>query len=161
MTQPREPVHAAFTFDDLVSDLVHDLLQILTRETRGLGITVAQAYLLRQLNRHGRLSAAMIGDSLGITSGPVTSITRRLVRSGLIEDHRDDEDRRVVWFTLTESGRTTLRRLTEDTRAFWARLFEEMGQGSGEASIASLKIFAQSVRRLEQHLPPGSKGPSV
>lgn len=125
------------------------LVQLLGQETRRLGITIPQAHLLRQLRRREACTAAMVGEILGITSGPVTSITRRLERRGLIHRRRDRTDRRVVWFSLTEAGNALLDRFVEDSRGFWRLVFADLGEDAGQSAIDGLRVFAQSLVRAQ------------
>lgn len=147
----RAADHAA-TFDALLADVAHVLVQLLGQETRRLGITIPQAHLLRQLRRRGECTAAMVGEILGITSGPVTSITRRLEHRGLIQRRRDGTDRRVVWFSLTGAGNALLDRFVEDSRGFWRLVFEDLGEDAGQSAIDGLRIFAQSLVRAQSLL---------
>ena len=61
----------------------------------------------------GRIKIKDIADKLGITSGGVSQIVDNLVRDGLVVRQTSDDDRRVSWVVLSESGRNR-RRLIEE-----------------------------------------------
>lgn len=144
------PSRHAERFDEMLADVSHVIVQILGQETRRLGITIPQAHLLRQLRRRGELTAAMVGDLMGITSGPVTSITSRLEAHGLIRRRRDANDRRVVWFSLAPAGDALLDRFIADSRSFWMLVFADLGEEGGQAAISGLRAFAASLSRARE-----------
>ena len=61
----------------------------------------------------GRIRIKDIADNLGITSGGVSQIIDNLVKDGLVVRETSDEDRRVSWVVLSESGKNR-RRLIEE-----------------------------------------------
>lgn len=90
-------------------------------------ITIAQAFLLRNLAEHGACTASTIGDFMGITSGPVTSLTKRLMAKGLLKRQQDEEDGRVYWFSLTPEGHDLVAQFSEYRQAQWAYLLSQLG----------------------------------
>lgn len=155
--QGSEAPQLAAAFDEMLADVSHVLVQLLGQETRRLGITIPQAHLMRQLRRRKECTAATVGDVLGITSGPVTSITRRLEQHGLIRRRRDPVDRRVVWFSLTSEGDATLDRFIADSRKFWEVVFADLGDPAGISAIEGLRSFAESLGHARDlyERPPG------
>lgn len=129
-------------FDELVPELVHYALHAVFLETRHVGLTVPQAYLLRQLRKLGPWTAAQVGEALGITSGPVTSLTKRLIREGLLSRDGDPHDRRVAWFSCTPRGVALLDAMSP---MVWQGFFQEIG------TERAAEIF-EMMRALTRHL---------
>jgi MarR family transcriptional regulator, organic hydroperoxide resistance regulator len=50
------------------------------------------------------LTVGTIGERLGLDSGTLTPLLKRLEQSGLVERHRDPDDERRVLVTLTSAG---------------------------------------------------------
>ena len=74
-----------------------------------LGLTLPQAIILLALDANG--GRAIMSDLASLTqqsAGTLTGIVDRLIAAGLVERERDEEDRRVVWVTLTEAGRAKI-----------------------------------------------------
>ena len=65
---------------------------------------------LRYYDRAGRLTrtVARLARFLGITKGPASRTTNRLVRRGYLLSEMNEADRRVPLFSLTEAGRKAL-----------------------------------------------------
>lgn len=110
-------------------------------------ITVPQAMLLNHLLRRGPNTASAIGEMLGITSGPVTSLTKRLIAKGLMDRQQDRNDARVVWFSLTEEGKALALLLDEHSTKRWALLMNELGEQRAEES---LQLIEDVLRALDE-----------
>jgi DNA-binding MarR family transcriptional regulator len=77
---------------DYASDLARD------------GVSAAQVSVLMKLRLYGDLSISGLASLMGLGLPNVTGIVDRLEERGLVERHRDPDDRRVVRVRLTESG---------------------------------------------------------
>lgn len=112
--------------NDLLPTMAAKLLDFI-REVPGSEITLAQGFLLRHLQVHGPCTASNIGLMLGITSGSVTSLTKRLMTKGLLQRTKDPEDGRVHWFSLTRAGEAAAQQVALHRQKEWKRLVEKLG----------------------------------
>jgi DNA-binding MarR family transcriptional regulator len=84
------------------------------RETHRPGeLTDAQYSLLFCLRHESRMSVRELADAAELSPASVTEMLDGLAAAGLVERHRSDRDRRVVFTSLTDSGRG----LVEERRA--------------------------------------------
>ncbi|SFK67802.1 DNA-binding transcriptional regulator, MarR family [Paenibacillus sp. 1_12] len=81
------------------------------------GMTPAQGFLLERLEIEGPLKASQIADMLCYTPGAITTLSDKLIAAGLVERERTDEDRRVVYLSITEAGRQMLGTIRLQRRA--------------------------------------------
>jgi DNA-binding MarR family transcriptional regulator len=142
-------------FDQLFPVLMQNLLQHVTRETQKVGLTVAQFYFLRQLRRDGPWTAAQVGDALGITSGPVSGLTKRMITQGLVDRRTDEDDRRVAWFSVTERGQALLAEAERHLLGLWGNIVHEFGAERGGELLDLLAAVSGVLRQLQ----PGSREP--
>lgn len=70
-----------------------------------LGLTYPQFLAMRLLWREGSLSVGEISERLGLDSGTVTPLIKRLGLMGLVTKMRRTDDERRVDISLTEAGR--------------------------------------------------------
>lgn len=98
--------------DSLERSIIRSLRRIIravglySRELlRRRNLTTSQLATLRQLGRHGALSAGDLARGIAVSQATVTGIVDRLERRGLVTRSRDLEDRRRVVIDLTEAGR--------------------------------------------------------
>lgn len=83
----------------------HELELLSKRMIRTLGVTGPQRMVLRIVSRRPGISATGICTAARIHASTLTGILERLVRRGLLERGRDEEDGRRARFHLTDAGR--------------------------------------------------------
>jgi len=109
---PDLPADDGWESDSLERSIIRSLRRIIravglySRELlRRRNLTTSQLATLRQLGRHGALSAGELARGISVSQATVTGIVDRLERRGLVTRSRDLEDRRRVVIDLTEPGR--------------------------------------------------------
>ncbi|WP_042352902.1 MarR family winged helix-turn-helix transcriptional regulator [Bacillus massiliigorillae] len=75
--------------------------------------STTHALALEFLSAEGKQTASNLAISLSVTTGAVTGIVDKLVKSGLVKRTRDMKDRRVVYMEITEQGMKLLKPLRE------------------------------------------------
>ncbi len=106
---------------------------------------------LRYYARAGRLTRTVAGLArfMGITKGPASRTTSRLVRRGYLLSEINEADRRVPFISLTEAGRNAL----QDDPIL--RLAESIGK----LTVAERAAFASGLETVfESMLPDKPKG---
>lgn len=78
---------------------------------RDWGVTSTQYNVLRILRgaSPNRLTCSAIGERMITAEPDITRLLARLKSMNLIEQERDDQDRRVVWTRISEAGLKKLR----------------------------------------------------
>jgi len=72
---------------------------------RRRNLTTPQLAALRQLRRHGAMSAGELARGVALSQATITGIVDRLEQHGLVTRSRSSEDRRRVVVELTAAGR--------------------------------------------------------
>jgi len=130
-------------------NLFRTLVKKMSHEwNRNMGDTfsMTQFRTLYMLNERGPQKAAELADILCVTSGAITGLADKLIEKGLVERQRSEDDRRVVYLRITDSGKQVLKELREKQKETIARLFE----GLPEEDILHLKrIFTALLERVE------------
>jgi DNA-binding MarR family transcriptional regulator len=92
------------------------LLGRLDELLRPHGLTFAryEALVLLTFSRRGALPLGKMGRRLQVHPTSVTSIVGRLEAAGLVERRPHPEDRRTVLAEITDTGRATVERATND-----------------------------------------------
>jgi len=123
-------------------------------------VTVAQAFLMHHLWHHGPCTASTLGELLGVTSGPVTSLTKRLIGRGLVTRRPDAHDGRVVWFSLTADGVELAHRLSQHSEGQWGVVIAKLGRHKALATLAIMEDTIRVLNELES-APPNHTSESV
>jgi DNA-binding MarR family transcriptional regulator len=77
--------------------------------------TIAELGVLMVLGQAGEINARALSRMMDMTPGTISQYLSRLARRGLVNQRRDEKDRRTWWLTLTEDGEETYRTAYEGT----------------------------------------------
>lgn len=106
----REEMEAAFATFRRVGAAMRARFQLALAQS---GLTFPQWFLLKHVRMHGRVAATELAEALDVSPANVTGMVDRLEREGLAARARSDEDRRVVFVTITPAGRAKMRAIEE------------------------------------------------
>lgn len=110
--------------------------------SRQSGLTASQLLLLQTLEDEGECTAGRIAARLGITQATTTSLVQKLEAKGLVDRKRGDTDRRTVWLTLSESGRTKIAEAPDSLQELFSQRFEKLEDWEQMMLMASLERVA-------------------
>ncbi|QCT03330.1 MarR family transcriptional regulator [Paenibacillus algicola] len=79
-----------------------------TRDKMGIDLTREQFQTLRMIRSHEQCTSKLLSELLCVGKSSISSNVNRMEERGWIERHRDDEDRRVVYLSLTAEGENVL-----------------------------------------------------
>lgn len=135
---------------DLVSELTEaSMLLAKTIRRAGaeqvgpLGITFAQARLLRTLADAGALRMVDIAHRLGVVPRSATDLVDGLEDAGLAGRWPDPADRRSVLVELTPSGRETLARMGAARYQAAATVFGRLEENEQRRLLALLRVVVE------------------
>ncbi len=95
-----------------------------------LGLTYPQYLVMLALWEEDGQPVSALGRRLGLDSGTLSPLLKRLEASGRVQRHRDAGDERVVNVLLTSEGAA----LRGDAVGIPARLFAQLGLEAAEAA---------------------------
>jgi len=117
---------------------------------RPAGISVLQYTALTVLERHPDLSSAQLARNSFVKAQSIADIVEALQERGLVERHRDPQDRRRLVLALTRDGR----KLLSQYRRKVAALEDEMLDGLTARQAAELRHSLSVCRAaLAEHAP--------
>ncbi len=107
------------------------------------GLTYPQYLVLLALWQQDDMTVKRIGEKLGLDSGTLSPLLKRLEAAGYVRRLRDPADERQVIVSLTENGRVL------KTEAF--NILAEIGKASG-CSLQEVGELREALHRLTQRL---------
>jgi DNA-binding MarR family transcriptional regulator len=110
-------------------------------------LTPAKFWFLMYLYRKDKATVNDLSQETGITSGATSLAIKSLEKSGYVERIRDHEDRRVVWVSLTESGKKTIEEITQKRAKLCQELLENLTETEKEIFLLIMK------KMLSNHTP--------
>lgn len=126
----------------LVKELELSVRSHLDDLMRPVGLTVLQYTALTVLERHGDISSAQLARNSFVTAQTMADMVVILEELGLIERHRDPDDRRRLLIALTPAGRAIL----ADRRPHVAAIEKRMTGALSPSDTALLRRFLDDCR---------------
>ena len=109
-----------------------------TKRNNSLLMLLHMIYGLTEENK-GRVKVSEIAKICGMAMAATSKAIRRLENEGYIERSMDDRDRRVVYISLTETGKKTYREMLEKTNDDFTRLVGKMGEQEAQQFMRLLE----------------------
>ena len=79
-------------------------------------ISCSQMVALDLVSRNSQVHMKDIALQLGIQMSSATALIQRLIRQKMLKRHHDEEDRRLVWVTITPRGRKVVNHILDQKR---------------------------------------------
>jgi DNA-binding MarR family transcriptional regulator len=99
---------SAYQLDNQLCFAIYRAGQAMNRTYKSLltplGLTYPQFLVMLVLWEHGELSVKQIGGYLGLDSGTLTPLLKRMEQSGFVTRRRDALDERIVRVAATDAG---------------------------------------------------------
>lgn len=120
---------------------------------KNFAITSTQYNVLRILRGAGcrGLTCSSIGARMIASVPDITRLLARLKSQGLIDQGRDEEDRRVVWTTITPAGLELLHRMDPMIRTLPGEL---LGQLTPEELREFVRLLEKARERAQKEIEP-------
>ncbi|MDK1488879.1 MarR family transcriptional regulator [Sinorhizobium sp. 7-81] len=107
------------------------------------GLTYPQYLVLLALWQQDRMTVKRIGEEMGLDSGTLSPLLKRLEAAGYVSRLRDPGDERQVIVSLTEKG--------QDLKAEAFGILAEIGKASG-CTLEEVRELREALHRLTQRL---------
>lgn len=112
-------------------------------------ITMDQFQLLDYMARHERCTSTELADVFAVGKSSITAMITRLVDKGILQRTRDEDDRRVVYLTLTEHGESDYRKVQE-------KIMQTVSAYMGHFEADEIEGFISAFEKLARLIREGS-----
>ncbi|MEH7305145.1 MarR family winged helix-turn-helix transcriptional regulator [Neobacillus drentensis] len=126
-----------------VSFQVHKKAENLIKGQIGDDLTNDQHYILRYIHQAKECTSTELADAFEVNKSAITAIINRMADRGLIERTRDENDRRVVYLTLTNEGYTLYENCQEKVQLLVESIITQFDQSEITAFINTYEKLAQ------------------
>lgn len=117
----------------------------LVKEQIGSDLTNDQHYTLRYINQVGSCTSSELAEVFDVKKSAITAMITRMWEKGLIQRTRDENDRRVVYLTLTEKGNELYAKTEEKIHKLVESLITRFDQ-------AEIQQFIETFEKLNKVL---------
>jgi DNA-binding MarR family transcriptional regulator len=124
------------------------------RDLDEFGLTVPQFAVLRSIQLRDRWpTMTALADETLLRSATVTGIVDRLAKMGLVQRHRDPDDRRRILVELTETGRHLVEGVRLGRIARVQGTLSHLSPGDAQELLRLLSLYLEALGiQLEKHL---------
>ena len=109
---------------------------------REIGLPSPQLLVMKEIELQGRAKPSQIAKAVHLSQATVTSIIDRLASAGLIVRERSNEDKRVVYLTLTTAGNEKMANAPDLLQAGFIERFSKLEEWERLQLISSLQRIA-------------------
>ncbi|GGD64656.1 MarR family winged helix-turn-helix transcriptional regulator [Paenibacillus nasutitermitis] len=113
-------------------------------ESLAPGLTEGQLGVLELLLQHQPMKPSDLLAYLSTTPAAITTLLDRMERGGLVTRSRDDHDRRIVWVTVTDKGRSEAKRGIELRDAYIGEALDRISSHNQQLLVYLLGKVANS-----------------
>ncbi len=111
-------------------------------------LTAPQVNLLGPLAENGPMSSGQLAEAAGLTPATTTHMLDQLAVAGVVERKRQEDDKRVVITSLTDTGVEMLTSRTDEMRASWDQALEQFSAEELEHASEVIKAICTFVDDL-------------
>lgn len=154
MTDHSSPAHVLEGFPAAASAFVAALESNRLRIARDAGLTGTELRALFYVARVKSTTPKDLAAHLGMTTGAVTAISRRLVEAQLLHRVDHPEDRRSLYLELTPEGHATMLQM----HGGFADMLED---ATSTLSSVELEIFTNALQTVSKQVKNRSEAPQT
>lgn len=110
-------------------------------------VTVNDMHVIEAIGRGEPKNMTAVARTLAVTTGTLTISVNSLVKKGLVERVRSEEDRRVVLVSLSESGKQAYEYHQKFHKELVDTVLKELGEGEKEVLAKALCSLSEYFQR--------------
>lgn len=141
----------AQTPSDLPEQMYEALSPLLSLIRTARSISPGKLGVLHILATEGQASAARMRQAIGVSQQAISLTTKELEGLGLIERHRDESDRRKLWFQLTDAGR---RKLENEIQLGQRALMQAIGEYLSNEEFSLIRAALPALKKITTAVRP-------
>ncbi|KON86409.1 MarR family transcriptional regulator [Sporosarcina globispora] len=123
----------------------------LVKNQIGSDLTNDQHFTLRYINQVGSCTSSELAEVFDVKKSAITAMITRMWEKGLIQRTRDENDRRVVYLTLTDKGNELYAKAEEKIHNLVESLINKFDQ-------AEIHQFIETFEKLDNVLSENKAG---
>jgi len=132
--------------DRLTKDLLRKFQMRDRNEITCCGVSVSQCYTLDLLDEHGEMSMVQLARKMFLDKSTMTRVVDGLIERELVVRRFDENDRRLIYITLTAAGRKLLGGIRAQQLDSQRQILERIPASERQKLLDGLEIFSHAVQ---------------
>ncbi|WP_215827733.1 MarR family transcriptional regulator [Pelorhabdus rhamnosifermentans] len=109
----------------------------------------SEIHMIEAINNHENVNASELANILGITSGAITQVTSKLVKKGLIEQFRMPNNKKEVYYRLTNLGKIANAKHSKNHE----KLYRNVSRYLDGINPDNIKVINTFIDKIVENLP--------
>ncbi|MBB3019390.1 DNA-binding MarR family transcriptional regulator/GNAT superfamily N-acetyltransferase [Microvirga lupini] len=115
--------------------------------------SLTEVRILYELANHGPMTAATLGQELGLDPGYLSRILKRFDSRNLLQRSRSEDDRRQIFLSLTDAGRATFEPLNRASVDQIGAMLSKLSVSEQERLVQAMNVVERVVGNSAQEIP--------
>ncbi|URJ62073.1 MarR family transcriptional regulator [Paenibacillus polymyxa] len=110
------------------------------------GYKPSEVHCIEYIERNVDSNVTKLAESLYMTTGAISKITKKLIKKGIIESYQKPDNKKEVYFRLTEEGKVIYKIHDELHKEFQERdkaVFEQVTEEQFDSMISFLEKYSR------------------
>lgn len=110
------------------------------------GYKSSEVHCIEYIERNVDSNVTKLAESLYMTSGAISKITKKLIKKGIIESYQKPDNKKEIYFRLTEQGKIIYKIHEELHKEFQERdkaVFEQVTEEQFDSMISFLEKYSR------------------
>ncbi|MCM3698687.1 MarR family transcriptional regulator [Paenibacillus macerans] len=137
-------------FRDLFNKMVY--LNKFKMEDSLKGYKSSEVHCIEYIERNADSNVTKLAEAFYMTSGAISKITKKLIKKGLIESYQKPENKKEIYFRLTEQGKVIYKIHEELHKEFQERDKAVFAQVTEEQFDGMLRFMEKYSRHLDAEI---------
>ncbi|TCS81265.1 MarR family winged helix-turn-helix transcriptional regulator [Tepidibacillus fermentans] len=132
-----------------LEQLFYEMNQLISSEKHRClreGISLSQIWVLKQLEQD-RQKISDLAESMGVSVPAITGLSDKLIIQGLAKRTRSDQDRRIVYLTISEKGRELLKEIRQERQKMMKIYFDGLPDQDLEHLIEIYRKIINNIKK--------------
>lgn len=121
----------------------------LIKEKIGDDLTMDQHLMLRFMKYFGPCTSSQLAKEFFVKKSAITAIINRLVDKGYVQRLHDQQDRRVIYLSVTEAGLSVLEKSEEDIQKIVEKYLFQLDEDEIESFLKTYEKLARILKEEE------------
>ncbi|AHM65497.1 MarR family transcriptional regulator [Paenibacillus polymyxa] len=110
------------------------------------GYKPSEVHCMEYIEKNVDSNVTTLAESLYMTSGAISKITKKLIKKGLIESYQKPDNKKEIYFRLTEQGKVVYKIHEELHKEFQERdkaVFEQVTEEQFDSMLSFLEKYSR------------------
>ena len=125
------------------------------------GFSSSEVHCIEYIGRNADCNVTKLAESFYMTSGAISKMTKKLIKKGVIESYQKPDNKKEIYFRLTEQGQEIYKIHEEMHNEFHERdkaIFDQITEEQFESMLDLVERYSRhldaEIKKLDEDIKP-------